>query len=271
VAFDPRGERIVTGSGDRHARIFNVDGSGQPVVFDGHEDMVISASFSPDGTRIVTSSYDKTVRVWDAANPAAEPVVFGGYKENLGSVAFTPDGNHIISAADQGGVTIWSLKDLRRLDYLSDSETEVVVGAPGGVGAFSNDGTRFVVGYGQTVEWWSLTDSPMEFPRTGSQMTVRIDDLNAKSVAISPDGRRMVTASHQQPGLVERNTDYAAKVWPYVEPIEGLNDRGLWRATSYCPSVELRIDYLNLPRETATQEYHSCRRRVASALESEER
>ncbi len=66
------GKRIVTASFDKTARVWNADGTGQPLVLRGHQDRVYSAGFSPDGKRIVTASFDKTARVWNADGTPGE-------------------------------------------------------------------------------------------------------------------------------------------------------------------------------------------------------
>ncbi|MCG8418449.1 MAG: protein kinase, partial [Proteobacteria bacterium] len=78
AAFSPDGTRIVTASSDNAARVWNADGSGQPVVLRGHLGTVRSAAFSRDGTRIVTASSDQTARVWNA-DGSGQPVVLRGH------------------------------------------------------------------------------------------------------------------------------------------------------------------------------------------------
>jgi WD40 repeat protein len=65
VAFSPDGSRIVTGSSDQTARIWDAASAKEIAVLRGHEWTVFSAAFSPDGSRIVTASGDKTARIWD--------------------------------------------------------------------------------------------------------------------------------------------------------------------------------------------------------------
>ena len=65
AAFSPDGTRIVTASGDRTARLWDVASGAEIAVLRGHDDSVReSAAFSPDGTRIVTASDDNTARIW---------------------------------------------------------------------------------------------------------------------------------------------------------------------------------------------------------------
>ena len=64
AAFSPDGTRVVTTYWDGSARVWNVDGSGEPLVLGDQGVEVLSAAFSPDGTQIVTASADHSVRVW---------------------------------------------------------------------------------------------------------------------------------------------------------------------------------------------------------------
>jgi hypothetical protein len=66
VAFSPEGARIVTGSGDKTARVWDAESGRELLTLKGHAGPVSSVAFSPDGTRIITGSGDKTARVWPA-------------------------------------------------------------------------------------------------------------------------------------------------------------------------------------------------------------
>jgi WD40 repeat protein len=64
ASFSPDGAWILTGSSDGTARVWRIDGLGEPLVLRGHEDRLTAAAFSPDGARVVTASTDRTARVW---------------------------------------------------------------------------------------------------------------------------------------------------------------------------------------------------------------
>ena len=66
VAFSPDGTRIVTGSGDKTAKVWDARTGTLLLELKGHTGEVWSVRFSPDGTRIVTGSADRTAKVWDA-------------------------------------------------------------------------------------------------------------------------------------------------------------------------------------------------------------
>ena len=59
VTFSPDGTRIVTGSQDKTAKVWDAR-TGMPVLdLKGHTGAVLAVSFSPDGTRIATGSHDQ--------------------------------------------------------------------------------------------------------------------------------------------------------------------------------------------------------------------
>lgn len=64
AAVSRDGRRVVTGSWDWTARVFNSDGSGEPRVLDGHQQVVTLVAFDPDGSRILTLSDDGYTRLW---------------------------------------------------------------------------------------------------------------------------------------------------------------------------------------------------------------
>jgi hypothetical protein len=66
ASFSPDGARIVTGSDDATAKVWDARTGTALLDLRGHTGGVMSATFGPDGARIVTGSWDKTAKVWDA-------------------------------------------------------------------------------------------------------------------------------------------------------------------------------------------------------------
>jgi len=67
VAFSPDGQRIVTGSDDQTAKVWEAVSGKELLILTGHRMGISSVAFSPDGQRIATgNANNKTAGVWDA-------------------------------------------------------------------------------------------------------------------------------------------------------------------------------------------------------------
>ena len=64
VCMSVDGTRVVTGSWDKTAIIWNAETGERLVTLSGHTDWVSSVCMSVDGTRVVTGSRDNTAIIW---------------------------------------------------------------------------------------------------------------------------------------------------------------------------------------------------------------
>ena len=205
VAFSPDGDRVLTGSWDGTARVWDAV-TGEPVTGPlEHGGNVVSVAFSPDGDRVLTGSWDGTARVWDAVTgePVTGPLEHGG---NVVSVAFSPDGARVLTGSSDETARVW------------DAVTGEPVTGPLEHGgnvvsvAFSPDGDRVLTGSwdGTARVWDAVTGEPVTGPLEHGG--------NVVSVAFSPDGARVLTGS----------SDKTARVWDAVtgEPVTGPLEHG---------------------------------------------
>jgi WD40 repeat protein len=108
VAASPDGKRVLTGSLDQFARVFDV-GAGQILASIRHDAAVVGVAFTPDSRFAVTASWDGLLRVWDVdGNRLARS--FSGHVGELRGLAVAPDGRFVLSAGEDGTVKVWSLE-----------------------------------------------------------------------------------------------------------------------------------------------------------------
>ncbi|AUX43386.1 uncharacterized protein SOCE26_048340 [Sorangium cellulosum] len=190
VAFSPDGERVVTASKDRTARVWNASDGSQIALLVGHEAAVNSAAFSPDGERVVTASGDCTARVWNASD-GSQIALLVGHASTVSSAAFSPDGERVVTASKDGTAGMWNAS--------SGSQITLLVGHASTLSsaAFSPDGERIVTASDdKTARVWSAAE--------GKELTLlRGHESSVVSAAFCPYGERVVTASD----------DKTARVW----------------------------------------------------------
>ena len=154
MAVTPDGTRIVTGSSDKTARVWDAHTGAELLQLKGHDGSVLGVAVTPDGTRIITGSSDKTARVWDA-NGGAELRRLKGHTGFIWGVAVTGDGAHIVTGSDDGTARVWD----------ADTGAELLR-ANGHTGAIRSvavtpDGSRIVTGSAdRTVRVWATQLPP---------------------------------------------------------------------------------------------------------------
>jgi hypothetical protein len=151
VAFNPDGQRLITGGSNATAKVWDTRTGQNLLTLSAHATNV-TARFSPDGGRIATAGEDSTAKVWDAAT-GQELFTPRGHGNEVMSVAFSHDGRRLATASHDQTVKIW--------DALSGQELLTLRGHIGQVFdvKFSPDDQWLATaGYGDyTVRVWEGT------------------------------------------------------------------------------------------------------------------
>jgi WD40 repeat protein/serine/threonine protein kinase len=216
--FSPDGRRIVTGSWDNTARVWDVEtGLAQLRLEGAHTQAINDAAFSPDGAQIVTASDDKTACLWDAARGRVRHTL-RGHEQRVSSAVFSADGRRVLTTSNDKTARIWDAQTGRELHTLRGHQQGVLHGA------FSANGTRVITGGedNRAKLWDAATGQELSFSLEGHTASVT-------GVAFSPSGRRAITGSQDQ----------TAKIWDAETGQEILTLKGHSReVTTVCFSPD---------------------------------
>ena len=142
LAFSRDGKYLLSGSGDRTARLWDVQTGETIRVLAGHTDQIYAVGVSAPGEngeiRLVTGSDDHTLRLWDGAGNLIK--VLEGHGDAVFAAAFTPDGRYLVSGSFDKTIRLWDARDGQFIKVLAEQDKRVA-----GL-SISPDGKKVLVG-----------------------------------------------------------------------------------------------------------------------------
>lgn len=121
LAFSPDSKRLISGSGDTSAIVWDVAEHRQLFRLMGHTNWILSVAFTNDGARVVTGSKDETLRLWDMSDghmiaemikhreyATPEPGQHKIWDGHVTSLAVSPVEDVIASGGADGRVLLWN-------------------------------------------------------------------------------------------------------------------------------------------------------------------
>ncbi len=190
VQFSPDGKKVVTGSWDKTARIWDAKNGILLHTLEGHTDWVGLAVFSHDGSRIITASNDHLAKIWDASSGKLLHTL-KGHTDWVNSIDFSPDDSLIVTTSSDHTARIWDASSGKLLRIL---EGHVWIVSSG---VFSLNGNCIVTASrDKTAMIWNTSNGMLLHTLKG-----HTSDVN--NAIFSPDGSLIVTASK----------DSTAKIW----------------------------------------------------------
>jgi len=201
TAFSPDGQLLASTAADMQILVWNVATGALKLRLPNQPARVTALAFSPDSATLAAGGGDKAVRLIDVASGQVRRKL-EGHRDWVCTLAFTPDGKAIAS-----GCCDWALHRGRNTAYfdrpdpgctsewkLWDAHTgqlKRTVTEPGRMRALAvaPDGRSLACGVGKDVKLYDLmSESP------GRVLTSH--DFEVTSVAFTPDGRSVVSGSH---------------------------------------------------------------------------
>ena len=107
--FNKMGEKFLTSSYDRTARVWDTESGECLVTFSGHTNAVYSCCFNlPYGNLVGTASFDQTAGIWNVADGTNSHILKGHSKEVI-TVKFDPTSKHLATGSMDCTARLWNV------------------------------------------------------------------------------------------------------------------------------------------------------------------
>ena len=209
IAFNSKGDQIVSGSADGSIRLWTLDGELIEAPFFGHNDEVESIGISLKDDRLVSGSRDGTIRLWSMYSKSPFETLVEQHSP-ISTAAFNLEGDKIIVGSLNNPLRLWdldgsfigtSLKEIDSkvgpekytLEYLLEHEPTTYPFS-GHIGrvlsvAFNGKENKIVSsGKDSTIRLWDLKGNLVGNPFLGHDNWIY-------SVAFNCQGNRIVSGS----------------------------------------------------------------------------
>jgi serine/threonine protein kinase len=184
VTISPDGQTVVSSSGDKTIKLWNLRTGELRRTLSGHSDQVLSVALSPDGQTLASSSWDQTIKIWNLRTEEFRLTLTEDSNE-VWSLTISPDGQTLASSSGDT-IKIWNLRTgkLRRTLFgYSDTVWSVAISPDGQILASGSDD--------YTIKLWNL--------RTGELLhTLSGHSSNVNSVAFDAAGKILVSGSEDK-------------------------------------------------------------------------
>jgi WD40 repeat protein len=196
VVFSPDGKSLAVSTMLNFiVRIWDVETGKEVHHLEGHEPWAESVAFSPDGKLLVCGTLDGSLHLWDLATGNELPRK-AGHHGPIRAIAGSSDGQSVATVGADYMLRIWQGgREVRRIDLRQSFGIMEVVGL------------RPSLGFGKELVIPALNGTYHVFdPETGKELRRFGTPTVAHSIAMTPTGERVATASDSEVRLWELAT-----------------------------------------------------------------
>ena len=189
LALSLDGSRMVTGSQDKTAKVWNTATGALIHTFSGHTASIYAVAYSPDGSQVATASGDDTARLWNVSTGQVVQT-FTGHSNTVYAVAFSPtNGQLLATGSSDNTIRLWSVSDSKPIQTWTGHVNTV-----GAVTFSPNGGTVLSESSDGTIRLWDRL--------TGKQLnSFPYNSSGTGSLAFFPDSSRFLAAGGVSHGL----------------------------------------------------------------------
>jgi len=173
LAWSPDGTRVLTGSADETARIWDAR-TGQPIGAPlQHEGDVGVVAWDPHGIFVLTGSHDGTARIWLAGTGQLVGAPLQ-HQDTVYALAWSPDGTRVLTGSGDDTARIWDARTGQPVSAPLQHQDSVYAVA------WSPDGTRVLTGsHDNTARIW---DAPTGLPEEAAQLAEIAESIGGLKV-----------------------------------------------------------------------------------------
>lgn len=222
LATTINGKRVFSGSLDNTVRVWDLKTGKLLQTFIGHTSTITALATTPDEKRLISGSNNGELRIWDLETKP-EQSSMEDYGDKVYAVAFTPDDRYLLSSSADNTLKIWDVTKCQPVSIGENSisgmslssveeSTTTPISSKGSRLAYTMiepnprqiraiavmpDGKAVICGFkaAQPLVWdFDTGQTVLELEGHPMKTTARVTQHTVHSVAVTGDGRRILTA-----------------------------------------------------------------------------